>query len=207
MRRDLLVKYCGCVVLFFALLSSASSRIGVHVCMWVTPSVVGVVAVSAGNLELQIRPMAYKGTSSVWMRSLSMSQQEDWTEELAIPDGPMATNKHLKQMACPKCGHMKSIDDDNGTGKVGFSMIKYKRCHNATSASLWRCDYKLLWHKCDVHMLRNLLHKNPRMSFYLGRAKHLVRRVSKSCLKGQDKPFPRRKCMGSKVAIMNDGMQ
>ena len=63
-----------------------------------------------GNLELQIRPMAYKGASIAWMRSLSMSQQEDWSEELPIPDGPMATKKQLKQMACPKCSHMKNTD-------------------------------------------------------------------------------------------------
>ena len=49
-----------------------------------------------GNLELQIRPMAYNGASIAWMRSLSMSQQEDWSEEPAIPDGPMAIKKQLK---------------------------------------------------------------------------------------------------------------
>ena len=66
------------------------------------------------------------------MRSLRMSQQEDWSEELAIPDGPMATKKQLKQMACPKCSHVKSTGDYKVRGKVGFSMAKCKRCHNMT---------------------------------------------------------------------------
>ena len=40
------------------------------------------------------------------------------------------------------------------------------------------------------------------MNSYVDKAKHQVRRVSKSCLNGQDRPFPRRKCMGNKVALM-----
>ena len=83
-----------------------------------------------GNLELQIRPMAYKGTSIAWMRNLNLSEQEDWSNEPAIPDGPIASKRQLKQIACPKCGYMKSIEDYKVRGRVGFSMMTCKRCRN-----------------------------------------------------------------------------
>ena len=80
-----------------------------------------------GNLELQVRPMAYKGTSIAWMRSLSISMQENWIEEPAIPDGPALKKEILKQVACPKCGRTKRIDDLKVKGKFGFSLMKCKK--------------------------------------------------------------------------------
>ena len=110
-----------------------------------------------GNLELQIRPMAYKGTSVAWMRSLNISKQGDWTEEPAIPGGPALTKEILKQVACPKCGHMKDINDFKVKGKAGYRMMKRKRCHSTSSASLWRCSCKYLWHNCEMHVLRKVV--------------------------------------------------
>ena len=62
-----------------------------------------------GNLELQIRPMVYKGTTIAWMRNLSLDVQENWLSEPALPDGPIEDKAPLNHIACPKCGFLKGV--------------------------------------------------------------------------------------------------
>ena len=105
-----------------------------------------------GTLQLQKRPMAYKGTATAWMRNLDLGGKEDWLEEPALPDGQACNKKVLKNIACPRCGFLKSVERYKVYGKVGFSRITCMRCRSVTSAEKWRCGCELLWPKCELHM-------------------------------------------------------
>ena len=54
-----------------------------------------------GNLKLQVRPMAYKGTETAWMRNMDLGEQEDWTREPALPDGQTQHKTILKNVSRP----------------------------------------------------------------------------------------------------------
>ena len=109
-----------------------------------------------GNLKLQERTLASKGTATAWMRSLDLGAKEDWTEEPALPDGPTTFKRVLRSIACPKCGREKNVERYKVYGKVGFSRVTCMRCKQTTNAQEWRCGCNLLWPKCEAHTLKHL---------------------------------------------------
>ena len=52
-----------------------------------------------GNLKLQEKVLVSKGASTAWMRSLELGDKEDWTQELAMPDGPIARKVSLHALS------------------------------------------------------------------------------------------------------------
>ena len=156
-----------------------------------------------GNLKLQYRPMAYKGTATAWMRCLDLGEQEDWLQEPAILDGPTMEKETLKNITCPKCCCQKNVDKCKVYGKVGFSRITCMGCKITTTAQEWKCGCNTSWQQnCEKHTLETLMHAIRRGKVEPGRGK-LVRRDTKQSLQGQDKAFPTRRCLGNKEAILS----
>ena len=153
-----------------------------------------------GSLELQIRPMAYKGTSIAWMRNMNLRMQEDWCEEPAMPDGPLVIKVPLKQILCPKCSFAKSTEHFKMKSKLGFSMMKCLRCKHTTSSSLWRCVCRSLWYKCDEHVHNIFLNSFGLMKVNRGTVK-LPGRVPAISMNGHDVPFPKKRGTDARFAV------
>ena len=151
-----------------------------------------------GSLKLQERTLAYKGTSTAWMRSLDLGQKENWTCEPALPDGPVANKLTLRCISCPKCGHEKNVEKYKVYGRVGFSRITCMRCKVTTTAQEWRCRCKLPWPKCEVHTLKTLMHAISRCNAQHGGSK-IIKKGLKN-LQGQDVAYPQRRSQGSAIA-------
>ena len=155
-----------------------------------------------GNLKLQIRTMAYKGTETAWMRCLDLGEKENWIQESALPDGPMQNKQILRHISCPKCAKEKNVERYKVYGKVGFSRIKCMRCQIITTAQEWRCGCNLSWPKCEVHTLKTLMHAYRSCKVTPGRVK--VIKGNKKTLKGQDAAYPQRRCQGTQVALSSN---
>ena len=132
-----------------------------------------------GNLLLPIRTMAYKGAATAWMRSLKYKQDDAWIKMPIEMEMDTVTKEIIKSIRCPECGWMKNIEKYKVYGKVGFSRITCMQCHITSNASAWRCSCKLLWHKCEKHILRTLMNASDRVNGCFERGRHVVKRVSK----------------------------
>ena len=150
-----------------------------------------------GNLKLQEKALASKGTSTAWMRSLELGNKEDWTQEPAMPDGPEARKVTLREISCPKCGHEKNVERYKVYARVGFSRVTCMRCKQVTNAQEWRCGCKLLWPKCEVHTLRTLINAMHRCATSKG--SKVIKKGMKN-LQGDDAAYPKRKCQGQAIA-------
>ena len=102
----------------------------------------------------------------------------------------------VESISCPECGWQKNIEKYKVYGKVGFSRITCMQCHITANASTWRCSCKLLWHKCDKHILRTLMNAHDRVKGCFERGRHVIKRVNKVKLQGQNRAYPKRRCNG-----------
>ena len=151
-----------------------------------------------GNLKLQEKVLASKGTSTAWMRSLELGNKEDWTREPAMPDGPIAKKVTLREISCPKCGHEKNVERYKVYARVGFSRVACMRCKLVTNAQEWRCGCKFLWPKCEVHTLRTLINAMHRRST-TSKGSKVIKKGMKN-LQGHDVAYPKRRCQGQVIA-------
>ena len=152
-----------------------------------------------GNLKLQLRPMAYKGTETAWMRNLDLGEEECWIREPALPDGPHQAKTILRSISCPICGQGKNVEKYKVYGKVGFSRIKCMRCKSIASAQEWKCNCNLHWPKCETHILKTLMHAIQRCQVTPGRGKVIKREMKTS--QGQDAAYPQRRIKGKQHAV------
>ena len=164
-----------------------------------------------GSLKLQERVLASKGTATAWMRCLDLGQKEDWTQEPALPDGPMAAKRILRNITCPKCGKEKDVERYKVYGKVGFSRVTCMRCKQTTNAQEWRCGCNLLWPKCEVHTLKTLMNSMKRDSCIAKGSKVVIKKGMKA-MQGRDANYPQRRCQGQVIAAksteqMNEPMR
>ena len=118
-----------------------------------------------GELRLQARPMAYKGTAHAWLRNLgNLEQKADWTKESAIPDGPEVPKIPLKTIVCPSCHAEQSTEKHQLRVKIRFPQLTCQRCRQVTSTIAWKCACGMRWFKCDRHVHKKLLNKRGRRS-------------------------------------------
>ena len=115
-----------------------------------------------GTLKLLPRPMAYKGTAHAWLRNLGkLEGHADWTGDPREPDQRGREQDVLNEVKCPECEDTQSTKDYKLHSKVGFSQIKCKTCQEVNIAQKLQCMCGISWHKCGVHVRRNLMYKFP----------------------------------------------
>ena len=81
----------------------------------------------------------------------------DWTHELALPDGPSLGKKPLSSISCLECMHQQSTKSHRLHVEIGFCQLTCQRCRSVTSTSKWRCPCGTPWYKCDTHIHKKFL--------------------------------------------------
>ena len=146
-----------------------------------------------GSLKLERRPLAYKGTSTAWLRNIEKKYMLDsWTHEDLLPDDRIIEQEPLKVIACPGCKAELKTKTMELKVKVGFSQLTYHKCRDVESAANWRCPCGIKWRKCDRHVHPNL--------YYVAREVHVNRIKRVRTTNGGETPMPKKRCYES-VAV------
>ena len=122
---------------------------------------------------------------------------DNWMGAPKIEDEIDLIKMPLNQVGCPKCGYVHDTANNKMRAKIGFGQLTCKRCRQVTKASSWLCTCEVEWHKCRLHV-----HKDILRGVNL-RAENLKRGVgTKFSAKGTDEPLPKRvRTEWSEVAI------
>ena len=111
-----------------------------------------------GHLKLHRRPLAYKGLSRAWLRNYSMAKEaDDWTKAPKHEEDRGERVIPLNQVRCPACNYSHETANNKMRTKVGFGNLTCKRCRQVTKASCWHCDCGIDWHKCAMHVHKDLM--------------------------------------------------
>ena len=138
-----------------------------------------------GRLELQCRPMAYKGLSRAWLRNLTKARNDDdWTIKPRLKDEPDGVKAPVQQIGCPECGFIQEAAKNRPRAKVGFGQMTCQRCRHVTKTLRWTCNCNVEWHRCHMHVNENIMRTaNLRDSSKRGRELSNM---------GTNKPLPKR---------------
>ena len=109
-------------------------------------------------LKLLPRPMAYKGTAHAWLRNIGqLDENENWTEAPKDPDPIPEDQQILEEIKCLECEGTQSTKEHKLFSRNGLSQNKCKPCPEVSIAMKWNCMGGIKWHKCRMHLRRNLI--------------------------------------------------
>ena len=112
-------------------------------------------------------------------------------------DEPGKAKMPLNKIGCPDCGYIQDSADNKLRPKIGFGQMTCQRCRRSTKASRWTCDCAVEWHRCQMHVRKDILR---RVSL---RTDNLKRGIgSKLFVMGTNEPLPKRaKCEWNEMSI------
>ena len=112
---------------------------------------------------------------------------DDWMKAPKEPDEMDLAAIPLNQIGCPKCGYNHDTANHKLRARIGFGQLTCKRCRQVTKASEWKCSCQIEWHKCRLHVHKDIL-RGANL-----RVENLKRGIGSNCSrKGTSEPPPKR---------------
>ena len=109
-----------------------------------------------GTLKIPVRTLNLRGAATYWMKGLKHKEEDIWNQkEDEEREEANTMMQVLRHVTCPVCDTKKDMETYKVYGgKVGFARIKCMKCNSINTADKWRCSCKLLWQKCNKHIVK-----------------------------------------------------
>ena len=82
---------------------------------------------------------------------------DDWTKGPMHEEGIEVAPTPLNQVKCPKCRYVQDTANHKLKAKVGYGNLTCQRCRSVSKASQWFCECDTEWHRCNLHVHKELI--------------------------------------------------